>query len=57
MEEVAVRQVQALSEGRQTDIVIINKVKKELNIFELTCLLETNIEKRHLDKQKSMHTS
>ena len=33
------------------DIVIIDKVKKELHIFELTCPLETNIEKRHLDKQ------
>ena len=35
----------------EPEIVIIYKLKKELHIFELTCPLETNIEKRHIDKQ------
>ena len=39
------------------DIVIIDTHKKELNIFELTCPLERNIEERHLFKQKNMLTS
>ena len=33
------------------DIVIIDNHKKELNIFELTCPLEQNIEEIHLFKQ------
>ena len=33
------------------DIVIIDTHKRELNIFELTCPLERNIEERHLFKQ------
>ena len=33
------------------DIVILNKHKKEMHIFELTCPLERNIEERHLYKQ------
>ena len=33
------------------DIVIMDKEKKELHIFELTCPLERNIEERHLYKQ------
>ena len=33
------------------DIVILNKHKKEMHIYELTCPLERNIEERHLYKQ------
>ena len=33
------------------DIVIVDTIKKELNIFELTCPLERNIDERHLFQQ------
>ena len=33
------------------DIVIVDTIKKELNIFELTCPLECNIDERYLFKQ------
>ena len=33
------------------DIVILDKLKKDLHIFELTCPLERNIEERHTFKQ------
>ena len=34
------------------DIVILDSQKKQLNIFELTCPLTSNIEKRNLEKSK-----
>ena len=33
------------------DIVIVDKLKKNLHIFELTCPLERNIDERHKYKQ------
>ena len=36
--------------AQKPDVVILDKDKGTINIFELTCPLETNIEKRHQDK-------
>ena len=35
---------------QKPDIVIIYKSSKDVHLFELMCLLETNIDKRHKDK-------
>ena len=37
---------------QKPDIVVVDKSKKSLHLFELTCPLEDNINKRHLDKEK-----
>ena len=36
--------------GQRPDIVILDNTAKTINLFELTCPLECNIEKRNLDK-------
>ena len=36
----------------KSDIVILDSQKKQLNIFELTCQLTSNKEKRNLEKSK-----
>ena len=37
------------------DIVIVDKMKENLHIFELTCPLERNIDEWHKYKQKNMY--
>ena len=36
--------------GQRPDVVILDEEKKTINLFELTCPTEGNIEKRHKDK-------